>query len=315
MATRTEKRRLAGLCTQCGQVRSSGQHACCSGCLQVAAKRRETRKAELRDKVQATYATPPTSRPERAAAGLCRECGGEKHDGRRLNCDACRAKTAARDLARVTARTSKGCCSSCGAQVQSGPLSRGALCSDCSSANLVNAARYRGKHRDKVREAQSKGREARLASGKCGLCPHPRMEGVSVCERHWFGQAANGNLGLGTDAGYEFLSALFAAQGALCPYTGRVLIPGVNAALDHIMPVSRFPELANDPANVQWVSVEINRAKGSLTDVEFVALCASVVANYDRDAAVADRSTVALPPRRDVTLPRLKGKRAKKAAQ
>lgn len=71
----------------------------------------------------------------------------------------------------------------------------------------------------------------------------------------------------------QFLEALLVSQGNRCPYNGEYLVPGVNCWLDHRMPVSRFPELAKDPTNVEWVDKRINLAKGDMTPEEFLGLC------------------------------------------
>lgn len=61
-----------------------------------------------------------------------------------------------------------------------------------------------------------------------------------------------------------------------CPYTGEKLHPGVNTALDHRNPVSRFPKQAFLYKNFQWVSKRYNISKNDLTDDEFMILCKKV---------------------------------------
>jgi len=63
----------------------------------------------------------------------------------------------------------------------------------------------------------------------------------------------------------------------ICPYTGIKLIPGVNIALDHKMPVSRQPELMFSIRNLQWVSKTYNRAKHDMTDQEFYDFCQLII--------------------------------------
>ena len=61
---------------------------------------------------------------------------------------------------------------------------------------------------------------------------------------------------------------------SFCALTGRPLEPE-TAALDHILPVSRGGEHRID--NTQVLERTVNRAKGTLTNGEFIALCGEVV--------------------------------------
>lgn len=64
-----------------------------------------------------------------------------------------------------------------------------------------------------------------------------------------------------------------------CALTGQPLTPE-TASLDHMLPVCR-----NGPhtiSNAQIVLKEVNRAKGTLTNEEFITLCRAVVAHADR---------------------------------
>lgn len=61
-----------------------------------------------------------------------------------------------------------------------------------------------------------------------------------------------------------------------CALTGRSLTPEI-ATLDHIVPVSR--EGRHEPGNIQILDKQVNRAKGTLTNDEFIQLCREVVAH------------------------------------
>lgn len=65
-----------------------------------------------------------------------------------------------------------------------------------------------------------------------------------------------------------------------CVYTGDLLTPGVNLALDHRMPVSRAPEKVWQYKNLQWVSKRYNTAKSNMTDEEFRSFCELILANW-----------------------------------
>ena len=59
-----------------------------------------------------------------------------------------------------------------------------------------------------------------------------------------------------------------------CALTGRKLTPQ-TAALDHVVPIQRDGEHAIE--NTQVLHKDVNRAKGSLTNQEFIQLCHEVV--------------------------------------
>lgn len=81
---------------------------------------------------------------------------------------------------------------------------------------------------------------------------------------------------LGDREGWRALLDLWERQGGRCAYTGRVLTPGQDASLDHIVPRSKGG--SNHPHNLQWVSAAVNTAKQDLSENEFLNLCAQVVA-------------------------------------
>ena len=68
--------------------------------------------------------------------------------------------------------------------------------------------------------------------------------------------------------------ALLKYQNYRCALTGRELTPK-TAALDHIMPVNRDGEHVVE--NTQVLHKEVNRAKGSLSNREFIKLCREVL--------------------------------------
>ncbi len=69
---------------------------------------------------------------------------------------------------------------------------------------------------------------------------------------------------------------LLESQRYRCALTGRDLTPE-TAALDHILPLRCSGEHVSE--NTQVLHRGVNRAKGSLTNVEFIGLCGEVVAH------------------------------------
>ncbi len=152
----------------------------------------------------------------------------------------------------------------------------------------VSARRTRSIKLKSIRTAVQKRRVQFKAEGRCRECGNQVVPGLAVCAKHWMFGLARNNLGTSL---IEMSAALFnklVKQQWSCPYTGRELVPGSNIALDHILPVSRFPEQSTDLSNVEFVSEDINKAKGDLTKEEFIDLCRAVVAYVDNPTATYD---------------------------
>jgi hypothetical protein len=72
---------------------------------------------------------------------------------------------------------------------------------------------------------------------------------------------------------------LWRRSGGVCLYTGDRLIPGVNVALDHIIPLTRGG--TNETSNLQLISARANAAKGDMTHDEYVEHCRLVAKRMD----------------------------------
>ena len=77
-----------------------------------------------------------------------------------------------------------------------------------------------------------------------------------------------------------------------CALTGVPIDPS-NAELDHKMPLSRGG--TDDIANLQWVSSQANRAKGALSQPEFIEMCKLVAGMNATTVDIHARGIV--PPR------------------
>ena len=87
------------------------------------------------------------------------------------------------------------------------------------------------------------------------------------------------------DVSVESVLRLLGAQQYRCALTGRSLMPQ-TAALDHIVPVCFGGEHAIE--NTQVLHKDVNRAKGSLTNEEFIGMCREVVQWSGRPVAGKD---------------------------
>lgn len=74
------------------------------------------------------------------------------------------------------------------------------------------------------------------------------------------------------------LMALLEKQEYRCALSGRKLTPK-TAVIDHITPASKGG--GNEIENLQWLHKDVNRAKGTLSQEEFIRVCRMVVA-YQR---------------------------------
>ena len=130
---------------------------------------------------------------------------------------------------------------------------------ECKLVGLAKATdRYRVKNR---------------STGLCGSCKNEKLPHSSyLCEEHWFNKAARSNGLRGRDDG-KALKKIIEKQNYTCPYSGKKLVLGINASVDHINPKSRFPNQAFLLTNIEWVDISVNTIKADLTKDEFISLC------------------------------------------
>jgi hypothetical protein len=89
-----------------------------------------------------------------------------------------------------------------------------------------------------------------------------------VCETCYFRNIARRHLGTGKV--WKQLKDKFEEQKGRCALSGFPITLGVNAELDHIMPVAKGGE--RDIENTQWVLRVVNRMKRDLPEDEFFTL-------------------------------------------
>ncbi len=86
---------------------------------------------------------------------------------------------------------------------------------------------------------------------------------------------ASNNLHRGTkEAGLE-IAALWDKQGGKCALTGRPLVIGGGAGLDHKTPISKGG--SREIENVRWVCFAANAAKNVMSDAELFTLCEDIL--------------------------------------
>ena len=106
-------------------------------------------------------------------------------------------------------------------------------------------------------------------------CKFRPNKGGKLCALHFFKAVATN---LKNPSLWKKLESLAEKQNYICNLTGDKLLTGVNMSLDHIKPISKYPELAVDLKNMQWVTKWANAGKSDLTVAEFAMNCMKVIA-------------------------------------
>lgn len=191
----------------------------------------------------------------RKESGLCVRCGNPLGtDGTTRNCRRCADDRSAYYRRRKERRI----CQSCGDPLPSG--CRTIRCGKCQQVVLDLANEKRAKRQ---RECLC------IYCGNPEILESTRDDANQFCYECYFKRISVCRLG--ATKHWKSLLKKFEAQGGCCAYTGEKLVLGENAALDHILPVVRFPDRANDPTNVEWVTRQVNSLKGDKTKDEFLA--------------------------------------------
>ena len=88
-----------------------------------------------------------------------------------------------------------------------------------------------------------------------------------VCEDCWFRDIAKCRTG--SPKNWLVIKELLQRQNYCCVYTGKELVMGENASLDHINPKSKGGD--NSVSNLQWVDLQINVMKNNMSHKEFIS--------------------------------------------
>ena len=202
---------------------------------------------------------------QRKAARLCYRCATPLAANEKgIRCPTCAERMRAYQQRRRSRRSSEALCLDCGQPTGSGHRK----CAKCRRRD-VGYVRSRS--------------EYWAGHGLCADCGKaPPLESTASparyprCEVCYFRRAIKDRLGSSKE--WRNLRDKLIAQDYRCPYTGELLILGVNDSVDHIYPVARFPERAHDLNNIEWVSRSVNEMKRDRTPDEFMSLIARILA-------------------------------------
>lgn len=116
---------------------------------------------------------------------------------------------------------------------------------------------------------------------RCHSCNGTALSTTRYCLRCYIKDCVRKTL-LITDpiAKNEFATLLLTKldnQNHHCVYTNRLMVPGINMSLDHILPKSLYPEGFRELNNLVWVDKSCNIAKNNLLPNDFLEMCQDVV--------------------------------------
>lgn len=90
----------------------------------------------------------------------------------------------------------------------------------------------------------------------------------NICQVCYLKRSASSTLG--SSSQWPLLLDKLNQQKWKCAYTGIPLVLRENASIDHILPVSRYPQYRHNIRNVEWVDWRVNHMKLSMTRDEFI---------------------------------------------
>lgn len=147
----------------------------------------------------------------------------------------------------------------------------------------LQSPEYHEIRKETVLKYNTKRRAERRLSGTCIRCTTPTLEySTSYCLKHWAILSAGNTCKQYNDTFGSLLISKLEQQNYRCALTGDILIPSLNCSVDHIVPKSKGGAV-DDPSNLRWVTVDANRAKGDLSDEEFLAFCKRAINHLSRD--------------------------------
>jgi len=150
-------------------------------------------------------------------------------------------------------------------------------CNTCGGENDTGQFRC-SKCRQRTREQSLMLRRERAEKGVCLRCGGEKLPNSRLCQKHWFCDSADGNLG--SSKRWKELEELWFKQKGLCYYSGVPLILGINASVDHKLPTCRFFDNRFDIDNLVFCDMAVNQMKRDCTDDEFIKLCHAVAKRH-----------------------------------
>ncbi|MDE5583269.1 MAG: hypothetical protein K2J08_06170 [Ruminococcus sp.] len=145
-------------------------------------------------------------------------------------------------------------------------------CKSCSKFRLSQYKPTKKNEQEKkeYNEYRNNWRKQQFQKGLCKVCKEPHLPNAKTCKKHFLADLASSHLG--STKYWHKLEELFDTQNGMCAISGLTIKLGVNASIDHIKPLSKYPELLNELSNLQWVDSRINLMKLDMESEEFLSL-------------------------------------------
>lgn len=262
----------SGKCIDCGTADSDGTLRCRACKDRWAATGRENRKRRYRLRV---------------ASRLCVRCGDPADEGS-VYCPSCREDAKAVNKANQGEKARR-------LRVQKRKCRDAQTCIVCGAQTLPGTFMC-AVHYGKKQEYRHNLRDRKNSSAVCS-CGEPKVGKAKNCMLCWCRRRL---VGSGMDPALApVLAAKWESQQGRCYYTREKLTQGINASIEHIRALKSHPTLANDPDNLVWATLVVNRAKRDTSPADFVAMCEAVVANK---AAILDGIPPLSAPSPDATM-------------
>lgn len=142
--------------------------------------------------------------------------------------------------------------------------------------------------------------ESQKQLGLCRMCARPNVLPIthkaSLCLYHWCHQATNSILRQAKLNGITLAAQDFkritnylydkAQTITHCPYTNELLVPGINMAVDHILPIKHHPDLIIACSNLEFICSDCNFMKRAFSKQEFINRCQLIAKNNIKERTV-----------------------------
>jgi len=187
---------------------------------------------------------------KRIESGICVQCGKVRDGNSKRYCSSCSAAFLSNSKLRQKSLLESSLCTSCGKN----PLHSSRHCRDCL---------------DRFNERRRVKKETLLSNNLCTRCGKQEViKDNTRCDVCILKHMAWNHMKDGSK--WTELKSIFEKQNGICPYTGRLLQIGVDAELDHIIPVSKGGN--SELGNYQWVYNKVNVMKLDHMHDEFICL-------------------------------------------